>query len=101
MNTTTTGRATIDTISKGHAMTTPIQYLDKAMTRLRDLARLRGRAGRCAVQQICADRGGFAGHEEETEQDGCAIPNRIASQENAGQRDHSHDSCEDDQRGAK
>ncbi len=37
MNTTTTGRATIDTVSRGHAMTTPIQYLDKAMTRLRDL----------------------------------------------------------------
>ncbi len=37
MNTTTTGRATIETNSKRHAMATPIQYLDKAMTRLRDL----------------------------------------------------------------
>jgi hypothetical protein len=37
MNTTSTGRATIATTSKGHAMATPMQYLDKAMTRLRDL----------------------------------------------------------------
>ena len=37
MNTTSTGRATIETTSKGHAMATPMQYLDKAMTRLRDL----------------------------------------------------------------
>ncbi len=37
MNTKTTGRATIDTISKRQAMATPMQYLDKAMTRLRDL----------------------------------------------------------------
>jgi hypothetical protein len=37
MNTTTTGRATIETTSKGHAMAAPMQYLDKAMTRLRDL----------------------------------------------------------------
>ena len=37
MNTTTTGRATIETNSKRQAMATPIQYLDKAMTRLRDL----------------------------------------------------------------
>ena len=39
MNTKETGRATITelTSSTRHAMTTPIQYLDKAMTRLRDL----------------------------------------------------------------
>jgi hypothetical protein len=37
MNTTTTGRATIETNSKRQVMTTPIQYLDKAMTQLRDL----------------------------------------------------------------
>ena len=37
MNTTSTGRATIETNSKGQAMATPMQYLDKAMTRLRDL----------------------------------------------------------------
>ena len=37
MNTTSTGRATIETNSKRQAMATPMQYLDKAMTRLRDL----------------------------------------------------------------
>jgi hypothetical protein len=37
MNTTTTGRATIEKNPTRQAMATPIQYLDKAMTRLRDL----------------------------------------------------------------
>jgi hypothetical protein len=37
MNTTTAGRATIETNSKRQVMATPIQYLDKAMTPLRDL----------------------------------------------------------------
>jgi len=37
MNTTTTGRATIEKNPPRQAMATPIQYLDKAMTRLRDL----------------------------------------------------------------
>jgi hypothetical protein len=37
MNTTSTGRATIENNSKRQAMATPMQYLDKAMTRLRDL----------------------------------------------------------------
>ena len=37
MNTTTAGRATIGTTPARQAMATPIQYLDKAMTRLRDL----------------------------------------------------------------
>ena len=37
MNTTTAGRATIATNPARQAMATPMQYLDKAMTRLRDL----------------------------------------------------------------
>ena len=37
MNTTTTGRATIEKNPPRQVMATPIQYLDKAMTRLRDL----------------------------------------------------------------
>ncbi len=37
MNTTTTGRATIEKNPTRQVMATPIQYLDKAMTRLRDL----------------------------------------------------------------
>src|SRR5262245_26494504 len=37
MNTTTSGRATIENNPTRQAMATPIQYLDKAMTRLRDL----------------------------------------------------------------
>ena len=37
MNTMTSGRATIGTTTTRQAMATPMQYLDKAMTRLRDL----------------------------------------------------------------
>ncbi len=56
MNTTTTGRATIEKNPTRQAMATPIQYLDKAMTRLRDLGLVPEKTGRSADRRAAEPR---------------------------------------------